>query len=198
MTAIIKYNAGNVQSVQYALERLGESCVWTDDEKVLRTADRVIFPGVGEASSAMQYLRARGLDGVICSLQQPVLGICLGLQLFCRHSEENDTTCLGLFDVPIRLFSGVAETSEKLKVPHMGWNEISNLQGPLFTGVAEQSFVYFVHSYYAALGENTIATTHYGTNFSAALQRDNFYAVQFHPEKSGAVGQQILRNFLQL
>lgn len=205
--AIVKYNAGNVQSVLFALERLGVKAVWTDDPDELRSADRVIFPGVGEASSAMRYLRERGLDEVIRSLQQPVLGICLGLQLFCRHSEENDTTCLGIFDTDVRLFPShpASHTSplttphaSLLKVPHIGWNNLSYRWGTLFEGMAEEIFAYFVHSYYAEIKPTTIATTNYGVDFSAALQRDNFYAVQFHPEKSGPVGQQILRNFLKI
>lgn len=204
--AIVKYNAGNVQSVLFALERLDVKAVWTDEPAVLRSADRVIFPGVGEASSAMRYLCERGLDEVIRSLQQPVLGICLGLQLFCRHSEENDTICLDIFDADVRRFpssstphsSLLAPQSSPLKVPHMGWNNLSHLRGALFEGVAEESFVYFVHSYYAEINPSAVATANYGVDFSAALQRDNFYAVQFHPEKSGPVGQQILRNFLKI
>ncbi len=193
--AIVKYNAGNVQSVLHALERLGETAIWTDDPEEIRRADRVIFPGVGEASSAMEHLRERGLDEVIRDLKQPVLGICLGLQLFCHHSEENDTDCLGIFDVAVRKFSSGAD---RLKVPHMGWNTLENLQGPLFDGVPEGSYAYFVHSYFAEKNQATMATTTYGVPFSAALQRDNFYAVQFHPEKSGATGQRILDNFLKI
>ena len=193
-TAIIKYNAGNVQSVLHALGRLGETAIWTDDPEEIRRADRVIFPGVGEASSAMQYLRERGLDEVIYNLQQPVLGICLGLQLFCRHSAENDTECLGIFDVDVSKFS----SSDHLKVPHMGWNTLYGLAGPLFDGIPENTYAYFVHSFFANQNPDTVATTEYGGIFSAALQRDNFYAVQFHPEKSGATGQQILHNFLKI
>ncbi len=192
--AIVKYNAGNVQSVRFALRRLGVEATWTDDPAALRDADKVIFPGVGEASSAMRYLRERGLDVLIRSLEQPVLGICLGLQLFCTHSEENDTACLGIFDTEVRLFSG----TDGLKVPHMGWNKLFHLRGPLFTGVAEESFAYFVHSYYAEANSAAIALAEYGVTFSAALQHDNFYAVQFHPEKSGPTGQQILDNFLKI
>ena len=192
--AIVKYNAGNVQSVLHALERLGETAVWTDDPDEIRQAERVIFPGVGEASSAMQYLRDRGLDEVIRSLQQPVLGICLGLQLFCRHSEENDTDCLGIFDVAVRKFSS---DKAQLKVPHMGWNTLHHLHGPLFEGMPAGSYAYFVHSFFAEKSGDTVATTEYGEPFSAALQRDNFFAVQFHPEKSGATGQRILHNFLK-
>lgn len=194
--AVVKYNAGNVQSVLFALERLGHRAVWTDDPKTLRDADRVIFPGVGEASSAMRYLRARGLDEMIRSLQQPVLGICLGLQLFCRHSEENDTGCMGIFDVAVRRFQQLPDIP--LKVPHMGWNNLYHLRGALFQDLGEGCFTYFVHSYYALQSPETIAVSQYGVSFSSALQRDNFYAVQFHPEKSGAVGQQILKNFLNV
>lgn len=190
--AVVKYNAGNIQSVLFALERLGVRGEWTDDPDKLRSADKVIFPGQGEAASAMGYLRERGIDTLIASLQQPVLGICIGHQLFCRHSEERNTTCMNLFDVPVKRFSGVGG----LKVPQMGWNQLRNLRTPLFAGVPEGSYVYFVHSYYAALSAQTIAMADYGDTFSAALHQDNFYAVQFHPEKSGSVGQRILANFL--
>lgn len=207
MIAIVKYNAGNVRSVQFALQRLGVEALWTDDPDQLQMADKVIFPGVGEASSAMYYLRERGLDEVLCSLRQPVLGICLGLQLFCRHSEEGDTPCLGIFDAAVRRFTGgiagyltgdVPPAPIPLKVPHMGWNTLSALHGPLFEGLQDENYVYFVHSFYAELHPAAIAHTEYGVPFSAALQRGNFYAVQFHPEKSGPVGQQILKNFLNL
>ena len=194
MTAIVKYNAGNIRSVLFALERLDQPAIWTDDPDTLRSADRVIFPGVGEASSAMRYLRERGLDEVIRSLQQPVLGICLGLQLFCRHSEEGDTDCLGIFDVTVKKFN--APSALNLKVPHMGWNTLSDLRGPLFEGVQPDAYCYFVHSFFAEMGRDATAVCDYGGSFSAALQRDNFYAVQFHPEKSGATGQRILQNFL--
>ncbi len=193
--AIIKYNAGNVQSVLHALERLGKTAIWTDDPEKIRQAERVIFPGVGEASTAMRHLQERGLDQVIRALQQPVLGICLGLQLFCRHSEENDTACLGIFDVDVRKFNAGAE---RLKVPHIGWNTLQDFRGPLFEGVSESSFVYFVHSYFAEKTVDAVATTEYGKPFAAALQRDNFYAVQFHPEKSGETGERILDNFLKI
>jgi imidazole glycerol-phosphate synthase subunit HisH len=202
--AIIKYNAGNVQSVQYALQRLGVTSIVTDNENEIRNASKVIFPGVGHAAAAMQYLRERELDKIIVSLQQPVLGICLGLQLLCSHSEEGDTTCLGIFDTTVKLFDAVLVPSSlhniavKLKVPQMGWNNIYNLQSVLFNGLTQQPFIYNVHSYYAALSAQTIATTNYILPYSAALQKDNFYAVQFHPEKSGVVGEQILKNFISL
>jgi imidazole glycerol-phosphate synthase subunit HisH len=191
--AIIKYNAGNVQSVQYALQRIGVSSIVTDDEKEIRRAEKVIFPGVGHANAAMQYLRERELDKVIVSLQQPVLGICLGLQLMCKHSEEGDTDCLGIFDTAVKLFA-----STGLKVPQMGWNNIYDLKSGLFEGLAEESFIYNVHSYYAALSNQTIATTDYILPYSAALHKNNFYAVQFHPEKSGKVGEIILKNFIAM
>ncbi len=190
--AIVKYNAGNIHSVRLALERLGIMPIITDEADALQSADRVIFPGVGEASTAMTYLKERGLDEVLLGLRQPVLGICLGLQLLCAHSEENDTPGLGLFPVPVRKFP------PKDKVPHIGWNAITNLKGPLFAGLNEESYVYFVHSYYAELSEWTIARGDYIVPFSAALQKDNFFAVQFHPEKSGKVGEQVLRNFLEM
>ena len=193
MVAIIQYNAGNVQSVQYALQRLGAESVVTDDESLIRSADKVIFPGVGHAAPAMKYLRERELDQLIVSLQQPVLGICLGLQLMCNHSEEGDTTCLGIFNEEVKLFQ-----SEQLKVPQIGWNNIYEYGSPLFDNLAENDFVYAVHSYYAALGNETIAKTDYILPYSAALQKNNFYAVQFHPEKSGLVGQAVLKNFINL
>jgi glutamine amidotransferase len=193
--AIIQYNAGNIQSVLYALERIGVEAQVTDDPVQIRQADKVIFPGVGEASTAMQYLKERNLDQLIQSLTQPVLGICLGMQLMCRHSDENDTECLGIFDEEVRKFSS---TGAAYKVPQMGWNTIYDLQGPLFAGLPEETYCYFVHSYYAALGEHTIATTDYILPYSAALHRDNFYGVQFHPEKSALAGEQIIKNFLDL
>ena len=189
---IIKYNAGNIYSVQLALERLGVIPLISDDPLLLQQADKVIFPGVGEASSAMSYLMARGLDRVISQLQQPVLGICLGLQLLCRYSQENATSGLGIFPVNVMKFPAGH------KVPHMGWNTISALKGPLFNGVGENSYVYFVHSYYAEADPAAAALTDYIVPFSAALQQDNFYALQFHPEKSGKVGELILKNFLEL
>lgn len=193
---IVKYNAGNIQSVQYALERIGASALVTDDHALIRSADKVIFPGVGEASTAMNYLKSRSLDLLIQELKQPVLGICLGMQLMCKHSEENDTTCLGVFDEQVKLFQ--PEKSEGLKVPQIGWNTISDLSTDLFKDIPENSFCYFVHGYYAAKGEHTIATTDYIQRYSSALHRDNFYGVQFHPEKSAVVGEKILSNFLTL
>jgi glutamine amidotransferase len=193
MIAIVKYNAGNIQSVRFALERLGKEAIWTDDPEVLQSASHVIFPGVGEASTAMHYLRERGLDTVISELKQPVLGICLGLQLFCAYSAENDTECMGIFNTEVRLFK-----SDTLKVPHIGWNNITGLKGPLFNGIDENAWMYFVHSYYAVANELTQATCAYTLPFAASLQKDNFYAVQFHPEKSGQVGQQVIGNFLAL
>ena len=196
MIAIIKYNAGNVQSVQYALQRLNAESIVTDDEALIRSAHKVIFPGVGHAAAAMEYLRNRGLDELIISLKQPVLGICLGQQLMCNHSEEGNTQCLGIFNEMVKLF--VPPADKIIKVPHVGWNSIYDLKSVLFDGIKPHDFVYSVHSYYAALGNETIASTDYIVPFSAALQKDNFYAVQFHPEKSGAVGEQILRNFISL
>lgn len=192
MIAILKYNAGNTRSVQNAIQRLGYDCVVTEDKEILLKANKVIFPGVGEASSAMQYLRKNGLDQTIKSLKQPVLGICLGLQLMCKNSEEGDTEGLGIFDLSVKKFP------PKNKVPHMGWNNFSSLKGKLFNGIETIDDVYFVHSYYAELSEETIATCDYILPFSAGLQKDNFYAVQFHAEKSGKIGEQILKNFLEL
>lgn len=196
-TVIIKYNAGNIQSVLYALERIGATATVTDNHEEIRAADRVIFPGVGEASTAMQYLRERNLDKLISGLQQPVLGICLGMQLMCSHSAENDTDCLGIFSENVLRFSSHAGNT-MIKVPQIGWNTIAGLRTGLFANVPENSYCYFVHSYYASQGIYTIASTAYGGVYSSALHRDNFYGVQFHPEKSGAVGEQILRNFVQL
>jgi glutamine amidotransferase len=196
--AIIKYNAGNIMSVDYALQRLGIQAIITDNPDLIRNADKVIFPGVGEASTTMQYLKDRKLDSLICSLKQPVLGICLGLQLMCKHSEEGNTQCLGIFSENVKKFSPVNDSKGQWKVPHMGWNNIYDLQSPLFNGNLDNQFTYFVHSFYADIGEETIATCNYTLPFSAALQRDNFFAAQFHPEKSGKPGQQILKNFLEL
>lgn len=192
--AIIQYNAGNVCSVEYALRRLGVEPVLTDDEAMIRQADRVIFPGVGEAAYTMSYLRERGLDRLIKSLTQPVLGICLGMQLMCNHSEEGDVDGLDIFHVPVKRFVPAAGE----KVPHMGWNTLEQTRTPLFRGFEREEFVYFVHSFYVPVNEATVATTRYIHPFSASLQRDNFYATQFHPEKSGAVGERILTNFLEL
>jgi glutamine amidotransferase len=192
-TVIIKYNAGNIQSVLYALERIGQQAVVTDEPDQILRAGKVIFPGVGEASTAMEYLKGRGLDRLLKELRQPVLGICLGMQLMCSYSEENDTDCLGIFEEKVKKFSG----GEGLKVPQIGWNNIYDLKTPLFDGLKENSFCYFVHGYYADLGRHTIATTSYGLPYSSGLHRDNFYGVQFHPEKSAAVGERILKNFLE-
>jgi len=190
--ALIKYNAGNIQSVSYALERLGiDFEVTSEAEKILK-ADKVIFPGVGEASSTMQYLKANQLDRIIVSLKQPLLGICLGMQLMCTHSEENDTPCLGIFPETVKRF--IPNTEEK--VPHMGWNTLQQCRG--FASGLDGQYVYFVHSYYVPVNVYTVATTHYALPFSAAMQKDNFYAVQFHPEKSAEAGEKILRSFLDL
>lgn len=187
---IVKYPGGNVQSVAFSLERLGASGTVTDNPERITGADRVILPGVGEASTAMRHLRLNRLDGVIRSLRQPVLGICLGMQLMCRYSEENNTECMGLFDVDVVRFS-----DKTGKVPHMGWNSLHDTKDWLGNGV-EGNFAYFVHSYFVPLNAFTMATTHYGQAFSAALRRDNFHAVQFHPEKSGEAGSRILSSFL--
>jgi len=192
MIAIVKYNAGNTKSVENAIKRLGYDCIVTDDVQQLQQADKVIFPGVGEAASAMEYLKEKGLDQVIVNLKQPVLGICLGLQLLCKSSEESNTEGLGIFDVAVKKFPPLDI------VPHMGWNNLSDSDTPLFNGVTTADNLYFVHSYYAKLSVNTIAQCDYILPFSAALQKDNFYAVQFHTEKSGTVGEQILKNFLAL
>ena len=196
MIAIIKYNAGNVQSVQYALQRLGVASIVTDDTALIQQADKIIFPGVGHANAAMQYLKEKELDKLIVSLKQPVLGICLGLQLMCKHSEEGDTDCLGIFDEEVKLFQ--APVSTKNKIPQIGWNNIYDYKSVLFNGLSDNAFVYTVHSYYAAPGKETIATTDYIVPYSAALGKNNFYAVQFHPEKSGTIGASILKNFINL
>lgn len=191
--AIIKHNAGNIASVKNALNRLGIEPTVSGDPDVLRSVDKVILPGVGEASSAMKYLRERNLDTVIKSLKQPVLAICLGMQLLCNASEENDAECLGILPFKVRRFS-----TPELKIPQIGWNNISELRSPMFRGIAEGSRVYFVHGYFVEKGEHTTATASYGADFSAAAVFENFYAVQFHPEKSGAIGARILENFLNL
>ncbi len=192
---IIKYNAGNVCSVINALHRLGVSPTVTDNSELIRKADCVLFPGQGEASYTMRYLREKGLDEVICSLTQPVLGICIGMQLMCRHSEEGDTDCLGIFDVGVKRF---VPTEHQFKIPHMGWNSIGNLKSPLFKGIDNGEFVYFIHSYYIPDNDNSIAECNYIHSFCASLNKDNFYATQFHPEKSGSVGERIIENFLSI
>jgi glutamine amidotransferase len=192
MIAIIKYNAGNIRSVQNALSRLGHRCLITDDREEILKAEKVIFPGVGEASSAMMYLKERGLDRLILSLKQPVLGICLGLQLLCRHSDEGNTDCLKVFDTDVRLFPKVDI------VPHMGWNNFSSVEGELFNGISVKDDVYYVHSFYAEISSCTSAVCDYILPFSAAMQKGNYYATQFHPEKSAETGELILRNFLGL
>ena len=192
MIAILKYSAGNIKSVQNALIRLGYKSIITDDPSELINAEKVIFPGVGEASSAMLYLRERGLDRTIISLKQPVLAICLGLQLMCRFSEEGETKCLGVFDTDVRLFPPVD------KIPHMGWNNCLTMKGDLFKGLTINNDLYYVHSYYAEISTCTIATCDYILPFSAAMQQGNFYATQFHPEKSAETGEKILKNFLEL
>lgn len=193
--AVVKYNAGNIYSVIHALQRMGVEPLLTDDPEQLMKADRVLFPGQGEASNAMRYLREHQLDKVICDLKQPILGICIGQQLMCRHSEEGNVDCLGIFDTNVTRFK---PTRHEDKVPHMGWNSLQDTKSPLFRGFGEDEFVYFVHSYFVPVCEHTIATTDYITPFSAALHKDNFYATQFHPEKSGTVGERIIRNFLEL
>ncbi len=197
MIAIIQYNAGNTRSVQNALSRLGHDSIITDDKDRIYAADKVIFPGVGEASSAMEYLRKKNLDEIIPSITQPFLGICLGLQLMCTHSEEGNTQCLGIFDTEVKRFP------PKDKVPHMGWNSFTTIDGKLidgklFNGIHKDNDMYYVHSYYAAPCKETVAKCHYINEFSAALQKDNFYATQFHPEKSAEIGAQLLKNFLAL
>jgi len=191
---LLKYNAGNVQSVLYALERIGVEAVVSDNHDEIRSADRVLFPGVGEALSAMQSLQEKNLDKLIPELKQPVLGICVGLQLLCAHSEERDTKGLGVFDVKVKRFPA----KPNLKVPQIGWNAIYDLQSPLFKDVKENSYIYYVHSYYAELCPWTIGKSDYGIEYSASIQKDNFYGVQFHTEKSADAGEQILRNFINI
>lgn len=188
---VVKYNAGNLGSVVNALNRLGVTPLVSDDHEVIRTADKVIFPGVGEASSTMRCLKERGLDIVIKSLTQPVLGICLGMQLMCVFSEENNTECLGIFDERSRLFK------VDLKVPQIGWNQVFHTDSDLFKGVPQGSHFYFVHSYFVEIGDDTCGTTNYEVDFSAAISKRNFHAVQFHPEKSGRVGASLLKNFIE-
>ena len=189
---IINYGAGNIQSIKFAIQRLGYEAVLSDDVKEIQGADKVIFPGVGEASSAMKKLKSTGLDKLIPTLKQPVLGICLGMQLMCKYSEEGNTKGLGIFDVDVVKFNNT------VKVPQIGWNQIENLNSELFKGIAEKEFMYLVHSFYVPLNNEAIATTEYGVKYASALQKDNFYGVQFHPEKSGEAGEQILKNFLKL
>ena len=189
---IINYGAGNIQSIMFAIERLGFKAVLSNNPDEIKAADKVIFPGVGEASSAMKMLVESGLDSLIPTLKQPVLGICLGMQLMCKSSEEGNTKGLGIFDVDVVKFSN------KVKVPQMGWNQIYNLKSPLFAGINENEYMYLVHSFYAPLCNEAIATTNYEVEYASALQKDNFYGTQFHPEKSGDVGEQILGNFLKM
>ena len=196
MIAIIDYDTGNLRSVCNALDRIGAEYVLTDSPEVILNADRVLLPGVGEASTAMQKLQERGLCGVIKSLKVPVLGICIGMQLMCRHSDEGDVDCLGIFGADVKKFE--PDPSRGVKVPHMGWNAITELRTGLFEGLPDGSFVYFVHSFAASICSDTIAVSDNGRTFSAAMRRDNFYGVQFHPEKSGEVGEMILRNFMNL
>ncbi len=193
--AIVKYNAGNIRSVVLALRRLGVEPQLTDDPRQLAMADKVLFPGQGEASHVMAYLREHKLDEVILSLRQPVLGICIGQQLFCARSAEGDVDCLGIFDVPVER---LLPTERQQKVPHMGWNSLTSMTSPLFDGISEGEYAYYVHSYYVPLCPWTVAVTDYIQPFSAALRRDNFHATQFHPEKSGGVGERILLNFLRM
>ncbi len=189
---IINYGAGNIQSIKFAIQRLGYEAILSDDPSTIKAADKVIFPGVGEASSAMKKLRASGLDTLVPELKQPVLGICLGMQLMCNYTEEGDTKGLGIFDVDVVRFN------HGMKVPQIGWNQIESLQSPLFDGVAEKEYIYLVHSYYAPVMAETIAQTNYGVDYSTALHKDNFYGTQFHPEKSSTVGEKILKNFLKI
>ncbi|OJU38759.1 MAG: imidazole glycerol phosphate synthase, glutamine amidotransferase subunit [Bacteroidales bacterium 45-6] len=193
--AVVKYNAGNIFSVMSALQRLGIDATLTDDKDVLRKADKIIFPGQGEAGNTMAYLHQHGLAQLIKDLKQPLLGICIGMQLMCAHSEEGNTPCLGIFDVPVVKFRPLPNGE---KIPHMGWNSIREVKSPIFDASLEDEYVYFVHSYYVPLTERTAAVTDYVQPFSSALQKDNFYATQFHPEKSGSVGERILTNFLNL
>ncbi|MDD3721870.1 MAG: imidazole glycerol phosphate synthase subunit HisH [Lutibacter sp.] len=189
---IINYGAGNIQSIKFAIQRLGYEAVLSDDVEEIKSADKVIFPGVGEASSAMEKLKSTGLDTLIPTLKQPVLGICLGMQLMCNSSEEGNTKGLGIFDVDVIKFNNT------VKVPQIGWNQIENLKSELFTGIAEKEYMYLVHSFYVPMNDEAIATTEYGIKYASALQKDNFYGVQFHPEKSSKAGEQILGNFLEL
>lgn len=199
---IINYHAGNIRSVIFALERVGITPVLSDNAEEIKSADRIIFPGVGEASSAMRYLREKKLDTVIKEVKQPLLGICLGMQLLCKHSEEGNTDCLGIFDVPVKHFISPKEPALShngdTKVPQIGWNKIYDLRSPLFKDIKENEYMYFVHGYYVPLHENSIATANYILEYSCALQKGNFYAAQFHPEKSANAGEQLLKNFFEL
>lgn len=197
--AIVKYNAGNIQSVLFALERLGVDAKVTDDKDELFAADKVIFPGVGAARSAMDSLKEKGLDAIIKQLKQPVLGICVGMQLLFEHSEENDTECLGIIPAKVKLFRSEDISPDiPIKVPQVGWNDIYNLKTDLFKNIPEHSYIYYVHSYYAEMNPHCIATSNYGLEYAGAVQKDNFYGVQFHTEKSAKVGEQILSNFLSI
>ena len=189
---VINYGAGNIQSIKFAVQRLGHEAILSNDPEEIKAADKVIFPGVGEASSAMKMLKETGLDTVIPQLKQPVLGICLGMQLMCKSSEEGNTNGLCIFDVDVLRFEN------NVKVPQIGWNQIADLKSDLFTGIKENEFIYLVHSYYAPLCKDTVASTQYGLKYATALQKDNFYGTQFHPEKSSKAGTQILKNFLEL
>ena len=193
--AIIKYNAGNIYSVYYALKRLGITPVVTDDQDTIKAADKVIFPGQGEAGTTMKHLREQKLDALICGLKQPVLGICIGMQLMCSHSEEGNTDCLGIFDAEVKRF--IPQQHEN-KVPHMGWNSLANMRGTLFEDMPKDPYVYFIHSYYVPVTNDTIAASEYIHPFGAAMWKGNFYATQFHPEKSGGIGDTILKNFIDL
>lgn len=193
---VIKYNAGNIQSVKFALNRLGIEPIVSDNVDEIKSADKIIFPGVGEASSAMSYLKDKQLDKIIQQLKQPVLGICLGMQLMCKYSEEGNTRCLGIFDADIKKFD--FGNSGNLKVPQIGWNNIFQLKTELFNGIKEKDYMYFVHGYYANLCNDTIAVTDYGTNYSSALRNNNFFGVQFHPEKSAEAGERLLENFIKM
>lgn len=193
--AIIKYNAGNIYSVECALKRLGIEPIITSDKELLQKADKIIFPGQGEATQTMQYLKMHRLDELIINLKQPVLGICIGMHLLCKFSEEGNVDCLGIFDAPVLKFH---PEKQEDKIPHIGWNSLTHLKSRLYSGVAEEEYVYFVHSYYIPLNDYTVAQTEYIHPFSASMQKDNFYAVQFHPEKSGSVGEKIMQNFIEL